>query len=184
MKLVDPERSWLELERRMATETDLRCKAVLEQVRNHMRAELRMQLEPLMATLIHDPEYHFHGMPGFESLNGRDAVICYYERMFAEGRMGAEFEVDRIVVDHNAVVTEGYMIAIVGADALLKADVYQVGGIKVDVALTYLSRARLLVVWPVAADGRLIGEEIYLGTTRYENIPERRMANTKIGEGD
>ena len=147
----------------MALEADPRARLLLENVRNHMRAELREQLEPVMATLIDDPIYHFHGMPGFETLQGRKAVEDYYRSMFSSGRMNAEFRVERIAVDRDTIVTEGTMISLSGSE--------ETGSISDKGGMTTIVRTPLLVVWPAAADGRLIGENIYLGTARYENLP-------------
>ena len=146
----------------MASAADSRARLLLENVRNHMRAELREQLDPLMATLIDDPIYHFHGMPDFESLKGRKAVEDYYRTMFSSGRMNAEFQVERIVVDRDTVITEGTMISL-GASA-------ETGSISAAVEMTTIVLTPLLVVWPAAADGRLIGENIYLGAARQEKL--------------
>ena len=148
----------------MTVEADSRARLLLENVRNHMRAELREQLDPVMATLVDDPIYHFHGMPGFETLRGRKAVADYYRNMFAAGRMGAEFQVERIIADHDTVVTEGTMISLGGSPKKMGTDPL-VGH------MTSVIRTPLLVVWPAAADGRLIGENIYLGTAQHEELP-------------
>jgi len=162
LKVIDPERSWVAVERRMAVEADLRVRLLLENVRNHMRAELREQLDPLMATLVDDPIYHFHGMPGFESLRGRKAVEDYYRTMFVSGRMNAEFLVERIIADHDTVVTEGTMISLGRSNGV---ELAPLSG-----QMTSVIRTPLLVVWPAAADGRLIGENIYLGTAQHEEL--------------
>jgi limonene-1,2-epoxide hydrolase len=161
MKLIDPERSWLALEKRMTGETDTRRRALLTRVRDHMRDELRELLEPVMATLSDEPLYHFHGMPGFDMLRGRPAVESYYRQMFSAGRMNAEFVIERIAVDENTVVTEGKMIALAEGDGI-PADVPDR-----DRHAQFLAVTPLLVVWPATEDGLLIGENIYLGATHY-----------------
>ena len=169
-KIVDPERSWAKLEDRLASEKNPRYRLILEQVRNHMRAELRLQLEPTMETLTATPEYNFFGPDGGMVLRGRAGVEAYYREMFAQGRMNAEFEVTRIVVDDNAAVTEGTMTALVSAEELSQAGIKQVNGVSVVTDGSYLSRVPLLVVWPVDRDGRIVGENIYIGGTRYERL--------------
>lgn len=170
VKLVDPERSWSQVERRLESETDERRRLILTQVRDHMRAELREQLEPTMATLTETPDYNFYGFGGGMSFKGRAGVEAYYREMFAQGRMNAEFEVTRIVVDDNSVVTEGMMIALVPATELVEAGIAEVAGAKVADGATYLSRVPLLVVWPADKNGRIIGENIYIGAARYDNL--------------
>lgn len=170
MKLVDPERSWSALEKRLEIETDQRRRLILTQVRDHMRAELREQLEPTMATLTETPLYNFYGFGGGTSFKGRAGVEAYYREMFAQGRMNAEFEVTRIVVDDDSVVTEGMMLALVPASELTDAGITEVAGEKVTDDATYLSRVPLLVVWPADKNGRIIGENIYIGANRYDNL--------------
>jgi limonene-1,2-epoxide hydrolase len=166
LKLIDPERSWHALETRIASEKDGRRRALLERVRDHMRDELRELLEPVMATLADEPVYHFHGMAGFDTLRGRPAVEAYYRQMFSAGRMNAEFVIERIAVDNDTVVTEGTMIALVAGDNVPD------GALPVrDASAQYLASTPLLVVWPATADGRLTGENIYLGAARYTRAP-------------
>jgi SnoaL-like domain len=155
----------------MASETNPRHAALLKLVRDHMRDELRLQLEPVMATLVDDPEYHFHGMPGYDTLRGRAEVERYYRQMFAENRMSAEFVIKRIVVDNDTVITDGSMIALIEGATLVATNAGDIDGRKPDAASSYLASSPLLVVWPVAANALLIGEEIYLGAPRYKNLP-------------
>ena len=61
----EPERSWELVESRIGEEQDPTCRALLEKVRDHIRAEITEELEPLMETLIDEPQYHFR-------LNGPD----------------------------------------------------------------------------------------------------------------
>jgi limonene-1,2-epoxide hydrolase len=135
-----------------------------------MIAELREQLQAVMATLAKEPAYYFFGIDGGVILNGRSEVEAYYKEMFSMGRMNAEFDIHRIVVDEHAVVTEGSMLSLVDASELVQAGINEVGGAKVTIGSSYLSRVPLLVVWPVTDDGRLVGENIYLGGGRYDRL--------------
>jgi hypothetical protein len=54
----DPERSWQPLTERIKIEEDPRCRQLLEQVREHLRVEIRGEFDALMATLVDDPQYH------------------------------------------------------------------------------------------------------------------------------
>ena len=52
-------KSWIPL-REKADETDfLKNKKLLNEVANHMEAEIKGQLDPLMNTLTAEPVYHF-----------------------------------------------------------------------------------------------------------------------------
>ncbi len=56
---INPHHSWLPLEERAAAEDNPRRKALVTAVRDHMEAEIKGQLDPLMDTLTSEPIYHF-----------------------------------------------------------------------------------------------------------------------------
>jgi len=168
--LVDPERSWLPLEKRMAEEKEPRRRQLLEQVRNHMRAELREQLEPVLATLVDEPVFNFFGGGMDGTLNGREPVVAYYKQMFAAGRMGAEFRLDRIAVDESSVVTEGVMLSKYSGEDLIAAGVKDVGNEPVQKGKDYLGELPMIIMWPADKDGKLIGENIYMGGGFFDRL--------------
>lgn len=160
----DPERTWQAVDARMKTETDPRRRGLLEQVRDHMRAEVRGEFEPLMATLIDEPQYHFRGLGVDFGPKGREAVSTFYQGMIASGGNRFEFNVDRIVVDDGAVITEGRMRQITLGSALIAGGVEEVEGEPVDAEARYLAENLILTVWPAGDDGRLVGEDIWFGS--------------------
>jgi limonene-1,2-epoxide hydrolase len=160
----DPERSWLSLERRMREERNPRARQLLGSVRDHMRAEIRGELEPLMATLIDEPQYHFFGLGPDMAPKGGAAVRAFYEQMIAGGGNRFEFQVERIVVDADSVITEGSMRQVVAGSAVIAAGVNEVDGAPVEAGRDYLGETWILTVWPAAPDGRLIGEDIWFGS--------------------
>lgn len=160
----EPERTWLPLEQRIEQETDPRRRQLLVQVRDHMRSEIRGELEALMKTLVDEPEYHFWGVPVEAGPKGRTAVAAFYQQMIAGGGNRFHFDVRRIVVDDDAVVTEGRMLQQVPGTALAASGITEVEGQPVEAEATYLAETQLLTVWPAAEDGRLIGEDIYFGS--------------------
>jgi hypothetical protein len=129
-----------------------------------MRSEIRGELEPLMATLIDEPRYHFWGIGAESGPKGRAAVRAFYEAMIASGGNRFEFVVERIVVDEQAVVTEGSMRQLLPGSSVLAGGVEQVDGRLVDADAEYLTEYHILTVWPGDADGRIIGEDIYFGS--------------------
>lgn len=70
----DPERTWAAVQVRLDRESDPRRRALLAAVRDHMRSEVRGELDALMATLIDEPRYHFWGVPEEGGPKGREAV--------------------------------------------------------------------------------------------------------------
>jgi hypothetical protein len=166
----DPDSSWAPLDRRIAEESDPRNRRALEQVRDHMRTEIGGDLTGLMATLVDEPRYHLWGLPTEAGPKGRDAVEEFYTQMMAGGGNRFEFAIRRIVVDPDTVVTEGQMRQRVPGSALALSGVEQVEGRPVDSEADYLTEIQILTVWPIAADGRIIGEDIYFGSPPLERL--------------
>jgi len=160
----DPARSWQALEERIETEKDPRCRQLLEQVRDHMRSEIRGEFDALMATLVDDPQYHLWGLGAEMGPKGRQAVETFYTGMIATGGNHFEFESMRIVVDHDTVVTEGVFRSLIPGAALIASGVSEVSGEPVDADARYVSENQILTVWPAAEDGRIKGEDIYFGS--------------------
>lgn len=166
-----PEKTWLAVEARMASETNPRIRANLQQVRDHMRAEIQGNHAALMATLADEPRYHMWGTPVESGPKGRENVSVFYEGMIASGGHRFHFEVDRIVADEQAVVTEGRMRSLMPGSALKASGVEAVEGQPVDEAGRYVAEWQILTVWPIAEDGKIIGEDIYFGSN-----PMKRLA--------
>ncbi len=166
----DPDQSWGALERRMETEKDPRRLKLLTEVRDHMRTEITGQLDGLMDTLTADPAYHFRGL-GFDmGPKGRENVHAFYRDMIASGGNRFQFDIQRIVVDEHSVVTEGFMRSVTRGQDLIATGTTEVNGEPVDAAANYLSENLILTVWPADEDGKLIGEDIWFGSTPNTNL--------------
>jgi hypothetical protein len=160
----EPEQTWQPLEERIELESDPRCRQLLTQVRDHMRTEIRGELDGLMATLVDEPRYHLWGLPVEAGPKGRVAVEEFYRAMIAGGGNHFHFDIQRIVVDHHSVVTEGLMRQRVPGAAVASSGIEEVDGEAVDPEATYLAITQILTVWPAAEDGRIMGEDIYFGS--------------------
>jgi hypothetical protein len=166
----DPEESWAALDRRIEQETNSRRRQLLEQVRDHMCTEIRGELDGLMATLVDEPRYHFWGTPVEGGPKGRSAVEDFYRQMIAGGGNRFHFDIERIVVDDDSVVTEGKMRQKVPGAAIAASGLEEVAGEPVDSEATYLAETHILTVWPMSSDGRIIGEDIYFGSQPLERL--------------
>jgi len=174
---IDPNNTWRKVEERLKTETGARRRRNLETVLAHMKAETAGDLDGLMATITkqHEPHYHAYGTDD-PVLNprGRAAVRQFYTAFVASGAVKLELDVDRLVVDDDAVITEGLMkIAYPGN--LLRLMGHAVS----DPDAFYLFRTRMCVVWPMDEDGLVIGEDTYSEGDGFAGIAER-----KLGPGD
>jgi SnoaL-like domain len=167
---IDPHASWIPLERAAAAETDARRAGLIREVARHMEAEIKGQLEPLMATLTDSPVYHFWGNGPAMVLQGRDAVAGFYSGMFATGRQQFQVVVDKIIANQDNVVTEGQVKQVNRGRDLKAAGITQVGDVPVQDDDLWVSNAQLITVWPADKAGKLIGEDIYFGVNPMQTL--------------
>ena len=160
---IDPHQSWLALEDAAAAHPDAVASALIRMVGVHMEAEIKGQIDNLMATLTEHPVYHFWGNGEPMVLEGREAVEGFYLGMFAS--KGQQFQVvtNQVTADANHVVTEGQVKQVYKGEALIAQGVTEAAGAATDPSALYLSNAQLITVWPADGDGKLVGEDIYFG---------------------
>ncbi|MBI1179899.1 MAG: nuclear transport factor 2 family protein [Alphaproteobacteria bacterium] len=167
---VDPTRTWAAVEAAYEAATNPRHKKLLKEVRDHMKTEVCGEIDALMATLTAEPQYHIWGQGPDRGPKGREAVLAFYTTLIGSGGNLFEFNVEKIIVDDDAVVTEGTLRNTHAGSVLLAAGVREVNGEPVDAGATYVSSAQLLTVWPADPDGKLIGEDIYFGTNPFDRL--------------
>jgi hypothetical protein len=174
---IDPNNTRRKVEERLKRETEPKRRRNLETVLAHMKAEAAGDLDGLMATLTTRgvPHYHAFGTDDpILSPRGHAAVRAFYAAFVASGAVKLELDVQRLVVDDDFVITEGLMkIAYPGS--LLRL----MGHAACDADSFYLFRTPMCVIWPMDADGKVIGEDTYTGGDGFAGIAER-----KLGPGD
>jgi hypothetical protein len=177
---IDASNTWRKVEERLESERDPRRRRNLETVLAHMKAEAAGDLEGLMATIStrEAPHYHAYGTDDpVLSPKGRDAVRQFYAAFVASGAVKLELDVDRLVVDEDYVITEGLMkIAYPGN--LLRLMGHAVD----DPAAFYLYWTRMCVIWPLDAEGKVIGEDTYTGGDGFAGIASRKLGPGDIAE--
>src|SRR5579862_5891164 len=109
MPKIDPNKTWVVVEERLATETDPVLRRNLETILAHMKAEAVGDLDGLLATLADGVAYHAYGADGSNSPTGKAGVRKFYEDFIASGATRLELDIDRLVVDQRCVLTEGVM---------------------------------------------------------------------------
>jgi hypothetical protein len=179
MAKLDPSRGWRAVEERLARTSDSRHRLLLETVRDHLRAEGDADFERLLATLAPHPEYHFwvegNGFGG--GPKGLAAITAHYLGLYREKRHVVEYDIERIVVDDDTVVTEGWFRQIFPGWVLRSrgADVD-------DPDAAYLLTMRLLLLWPCDAAGRLLGEDSYSDGVMFSKERIEKLAPSDIPE--
>ena len=171
---IDPNNTWRKVEERLKSERDPRRRRNLETVLAHMQAEAAGDLDGLMATITtaQVPHYHAYGTDDpLLSPRGRDAVRQFYAAFVASGAVKLELDVQRLVADEDFVITEGLMkIAYPGN--LLRL----MGHAVPDPDAFYLFQTPMCVIWPMDAEGKVIGEDTYTGGDGFAGIAERKLA--------
>jgi hypothetical protein len=123
----------------------------------HARLEwMEVDIDRLMATLVPDPHIRFYGWGSRIEVNGYDAVRQNYENNYTFGKNCAGMEFDRIVVDDEAVVTEGSMVLL---GRFAAATIPELQGV-IEPSRSSLVRKQVLVIYPFR-DGKIAGETFY-----------------------
>ncbi|WP_018178901.1 nuclear transport factor 2 family protein [Jongsikchunia kroppenstedtii] len=176
MAIIDPSKTWKLLEERLATTTNPRHKQILEIVLEHAQAEAKPDLDGLMATLAPNPDYHFWNDGHDVGPKTTEGVRAYYTAFVESKSNILEFDLDRLLVDDEGLMMEGYLRQIYpGAYAA------QLGFPIDDPDAAYFIEFRQLIVWPVDADGKIIGEDSYhSGPSRIEKLTQEQLPQEYI----
>jgi hypothetical protein len=181
MLKINPQLSWLPLDTRYRAETNPRIRTLLKAVRDHMEFEIGGDLERLMDTLTAEPIYHFWGNAAPMVLTGRPAVVAFYRQLIATGGNQFEIVVASIVADSANVVTEGQVKQVYTGKELLAMGRADVHGAPIANADLFLTTTQLITVWPGAADGKIVGEDIYFGHDPLAHIEKITAADLPDG---
>jgi ketosteroid isomerase-like protein len=153
--------SWQLRAERIAGEADDRVRRNLEIVARHVVAEVRGDIEALMATLVPEPAYELFGAGPPWGPKGAEAVRAFYETSNEAGQNRLEFELCRVVADRDCVVTEG-----VFRHAFSGVSLVQLGLEYAEPAEPegwYLVQYPAIVAWVISPSGLIEGERIYFG---------------------
>jgi hypothetical protein len=174
MSIVDQGLSARLLEERLERTKDARHRRMLETVIDHLRAEVDASVDRLLATLVSNPEYHLWQNGGDYGPKGVDQVAGYYQELVAAKRQILEFDIDRIVVDDDTVVTEGWIRAI-NLGSVARARGYDVD----DEGASYLVTQRVVIFWPFDEEGQMLGED---GYASFDRASARLLGDDELPE--
>ena len=179
---LNPNNTWKLVEQKLAAQTDPKRRRNLELVLEHMQREAQADIEGVVATLCDSPSYVMHGNTDNEALNptgSKDAVRNFYDLTVVQtGAHRLELTCDRVIVDDDAVFTEGLMRMAYPGKTLAFM------GIEVDDEdAYYLSESRMGIVWPIDPEsGLLTGEEVYSAGEQFDGIADRKIDLADIAE--
>ena len=152
---------WPLIAARMTAGTSERQLAMLAEVVVHADGEYTGDTPAVMGTLVDEPVYHYWGLAPSVAPQGRGGVEQSYVN---SSRTDRDFDIDVLVVDDDHVVTEGTLRTAVSARRV-EAMGADTGGEQLDPDRRYVVEMRMVVVWPFSPDGKLLGEDIYFGTS-------------------
>jgi hypothetical protein len=172
MEIVDRGLSARRVQERLDRTDDQRERAMLTTVRDHLQAEADVDVDRLVSTLSEQPNYHLWNAGHDIGPDGFDGVLAYYQDLVAVKRHILEFDIERIVIDHETVVTEGWIRALnLGSVARAR------GWIVDDDDATYLVTQRVVIFWPFDAEGRMTGED---GYANFDPHAARKLADEEL----
>jgi hypothetical protein len=147
MEIVDRGLSARRVQERLDRTEDPRERAMLTTVREHLQAEADVDVDRLVSTLSDQPNYHLWNA-------------------------GRDIGPDDFVVDHDTVVTEGWIRALnLGAVARAR------GWVVDEDDATYLVTQRVVIFWPFDAEGRMTGED---GYANFDPHGARKLADDEL----
>jgi len=154
--LIDPNKGWQAVDARLQRTENPRHRKMLGVLVQHMRAEMVGDLEGMLEGLVTAPRYHMWGSGRDTGPKGYAAIRQYYTDLLAARRGVLEYEIERIVMDDDAIVTEGTI------RAFQSGEIATAFGFDVPRSnATYLVTYRALIVWPFDEHADLIGEDGY-----------------------
>ncbi len=173
MALIDQHAAAKAVEDRLSRTSDPRQRGMLVTVAEHLRAEVVADVGRLLATLVDDPVYHLWSEGHDVGRAGSTAMLaCCSDLALRRRRQVLEFSIERIVVDADTVVTEGWIHAI-NLGAVARARGWNVD----DDEASYLVTQRVVIFWPFDAEGRMLGED---GYANFDPDAVQRLADHEL----
>jgi len=151
---------------RIAETTNEKHLAQLQVLRAHMHGEVTEDVDALLATISPKRvQYRTWGAtPDLEPDSHEGVREFYYERKRL-GQLYFQFDIDRLIVADDALVTDGVM------HSLMPGQVAAYLGLgEVDESAIYLVDTRMIITWPFDDNGLLIGEESYTVPVKLERL--------------
>ncbi|MCE2391088.1 MAG: nuclear transport factor 2 family protein [Proteobacteria bacterium] len=177
---IQPERSFVAIDERIRQTENPRHRAMLENYRAHLAAEVAGDLDAIMATMSDEPAYHTWS-PGGEMNGGpknRAQTVEFYRSIFDNGYNKLERVTEKLVVNDDYIVNEGWLHTIYPGRTLARM------GLDVRPERYYLHSNRVVAILPYVGEGtdvRMDGEDVYTlpGRPTEESIVELNDAEVE-----
>jgi hypothetical protein len=145
------------IDAKIGATTNPRHRALLQNFREHLVAELAGDVDAILKTQCANPQYHFYGSgTGDFGPKGFAAVRDFYAGIFALGYNKLRYEIERFVIDDRALFHEGQMHIVFPGRAL------QAMGLPCDdLAGNYVFSYRQAAIFHYDEHGICTGEDTY-----------------------
>ncbi len=148
------------IQARLDKTTNERHRKMLERMLEHAHHEHQGNLEGLMGTLGPATNYHFWELAGDVGPKGLDGVRDYYSHLVEMNAHVLEFACDRMLVDDDCIVIEGWL-TMISPGAYVAEN--PMAASFADPAKNYLVKMRNVIFWPFDENLYIIGEDSYTG---------------------
>jgi hypothetical protein len=175
---VDTDKMVRIMDAKIAATANSRHRRNLETVREHMYHEKLLDPDGVVGTLSAKANYKLWADGIDIGPKGLEAIREWYvdTNIRQHRTFVIEYDLERVVVDDDVVVTEGQMNVVV--DAAYVSDVL---GIECHPDDIMLHSFRQVVFWPMDADSKLLGEEFYTSGSRNPDAL-RKLGPSEIPE--
>jgi hypothetical protein len=142
---------------KIAETANPRHRALLQNFREHLLAEIAGDVDAIMKTQCANPEYHFYGSGvGDSGPKGGQAVRCFYENIFKLGYNKLRYVIDRFIIDDRGLFHEGQM------DIVFPGRALQAMGLPCDdPSAHYVFSYRQAAIFHYDEQGHCTGEDTY-----------------------
>ena len=155
---IQPKRSFGAIDALLDQTTKPEHRAMLENYKRHLTAEIACDLEAIMSTMTPDPVYHAYGygLADVTTVRGREQSRAFYQSIFDEGTSVLELETERLSVSDWGIAGDGVIRIITPGEVLA------VRGVDVDdKGAHYLVSNRIAFFLPYKS-GLMAGEDTYM----------------------
>jgi hypothetical protein len=154
---IDPLKSLEKVDAAIAADPSPRHRAMLENFREHLLAELDGDVERIMKTQVDEPRYQFWGSGiGDFGPKGGEQVRAFYRNIFEKGYNKLYYEIDRIFCGDDHLFHDGTLHMVWPGRALR-----EIGVAVDDPDASYLYSYRQAAIFKYDAEGLCTGEDTY-----------------------
>lgn len=145
--------------------------AQLQVLRKHMNGEITEDVDSLLETISpKKQQYRTWGAGAHYEPDSLDRIREFYYERKAQGQLYFQFDIDRLTVADDILITDGEMTS------LVPGSMAQYFGVTdPDTSAVYKATTRMCISWPFDETGLLIGEESYSVPLSIEKIDDSEV---------